>query len=62
MYICLVSFLSPDPTSPDLVINFLPTTWNLTGDECPVPQQSSPTTEQFRAFRVVDLPINLDGK
>jgi hypothetical protein len=35
---------------------------DLTVDECAVLQQSSPATEQFRAFRVVDLPINLDGK
>ena len=37
-------------------------TRNLTVDECPVPRQSSPTTVQFRAFLVVNLSINLDGK
>jgi hypothetical protein len=40
----------------------LPTTRNLTVDECPVPQQFSPTTVQVRAFLVVNLSINLDGK
>jgi hypothetical protein len=38
------------------------TTRNLPVHEWAVPQQFSPTTEQFRAFRVVDLPINRDGK
>lgn len=40
----------------------LATTRNLTVHECAVPQQFSPTTGQFRAFRVFDLSINLDGK
>ena len=44
------------------IVSGLPTTRNLTGDECPAPQQSSSTTEQFRAFLVVELLINLDGK
>ena len=35
---------------------------NLTADECAVPQQPSPASEQLRTIRKVNLPISLGGE
>jgi len=42
--------------------NRSPATRTLAADECAFLQQASPVTGQFRASRIIDSPINIDGK